>query len=108
MFLMPSRFEPCGLAQLISLKYGTVPIVRKTGGLRDTIEIYNKYTEEGTGFGFENYDSADMLYSINNAIEVFQDNKTWKKLVRRGMVQDFSWLESAKKYVKLYNQLKGE
>lgn len=108
MFLMPSRFEPCGLAQLISLKYGTVPIVRKTGGLRDTIEVYNKYTGEGTGFGFENYDSADLLYSINNALEVYGDQKSWKALVKRGMEQDFSWQESAKKYISLYKKLKGE
>jgi len=107
MFLMPSRFEPCGLAQLISLKYGTVPIVRKTGGLRDTIEIYNKYTGTGTGFGFENYDKNDMLYAINNALEVYGDIKSWKTLVKRGMNADFSWNESAKKYVKLYEKLKG-
>ncbi len=108
MFLMPSRFEPCGLAQLISLKYGTVPIVRKTGGLKDTIDIYNKYTGEGTGFGFENYESGDMLYAINNALEVYGDSKNWKKLVKRGMLQDFSWQESAKKYINLYKKLKGE
>ncbi len=108
MFLMPSRFEPCGLAQLISLSYGTVPIVRKTGGLRDTIEIYNKYTSEGTGFGFENYESNDLLYAINNALEVYGDQKSWKQLVRRGMQQDFSWQESAKKYIKLYHNLKEE
>ena len=108
MFLMPSRFEPCGLAQLISLAYGTVPIVRKTGGLRDTIEIYNKYTGEGTGFGFENYDAGDMLYAINNALEVYGDHKSWKELVRRGMEQDFSWLESAKQYIKLYQTVKGD
>ncbi len=105
MFLMPSRFEPCGLAQLISLKYGTVPIVRKTGGLRDTIEIYNKYTGEGTGFGFENYDAGDMLYAINNALEVYGDQRSWKELVKRGMEQDFSWEESAKKYIALYKKL---
>lgn len=108
MFLMPSRFEPCGLAQLISLKYGTVPIVRKTGGLRDTIDIYNKYDGTGTGFGFENYDAGDMLFAINNALEVFEDKPSWKKIVRRGMEADFSWLESAKKYIELYKKLKGE
>lgn len=108
MFLMPSRFEPCGLAQLISLKYGTVPIVRKTGGLRDTIEIYNKYENTGTGFGFENYDSGDMLFAINNALEVYEDKPNWKKIVRRGMQADFSWVESAKKYIELYKKLKGE
>jgi starch synthase len=108
MFLMPSRFEPCGLAQLISLKYGTIPVVRKTGGLRDTIAIYNKYTGEGTGFGFENYDSKDMLFAINNALEVYGDKNSWKTLVKRAMNQDFSWDASAKKYIDLYNKLKGE
>lgn len=108
MFLMPSRFEPCGLAQLISLKYGTIPVVRKTGGLKDTIEIYNKYTGTGTGFGFENYDSGDMLYAINNALEVYGDQREWKKLVKRAMEKDFSWLESAKKYQNLYLKLKEE
>lgn len=107
MFLMPSKFEPCGLSQLISLKYGTVPIVRKTGGLRDTIEIYNKYTGEGTGFGFENYDAHDMLYAINNALEVYGDQRTWKQLVKRDMQQDFSWEESAKKYIELYKKIRG-
>jgi starch synthase len=108
MFLMPSRFEPCGLAQLISLKYGTVPIIRKTGGLRDTIEIFNKYTGEGTGFGFENYDAGDLRYAINNALEVYGDPKVWKTLIKRGMEQDFSWKESAKKYQNLYQKLREE
>jgi starch synthase len=108
MFLMPSRFEPCGLAQLISLAYGTIPIVRKTGGLRDTVEIYNKYTGEGTGFGFENYDKDDMLFAINNALEVYGDQTSWKALVRRGMEQDFSWLESAKQYIELYRHIKED
>ncbi|MEC9484285.1 MAG: glycogen synthase GlgA [Candidatus Izemoplasma sp.] len=108
MFLMPSRFEPCGLSQLISLAYGTIPIVRKTGGLRDTIEIYNKYTHEGTGFGFENYDAGDMLFAINNALEVYGDQTLWKQLIRRAMNQDFSWEVSAQKYITLYTQLKEE
>lgn len=108
MFLMPSRFEPCGLAQLISLAYGTIPIVRKTGGLRDTVDIYNKYTGEGTGFGFENYDKDDMLFAINNALEVYGDTKSWNALVRRGMQQDFSWRESAKQYIALYRHIKED
>ena len=106
MFLMPSRFEPCGLSQLISLAYGTVPIVRKTGGLRDTIEIFNKYTHEGTGFGFENYDSGDLLYAINNALEVYGDQRLWKQLVKRALQQDFSWEVSANKYIALYKTTK--
>lgn len=106
MFLMPSRFEPCGLSQIISLAYGTVPIVRKTGGLRDTIDVYNKYTNEGNGFGFENYDANDMLFAINNALEVFTDKRHWKKIMRTGMKADFSWQTSAKKYIDVYKSLK--
>ncbi len=108
MFLMPSRFEPCGLAQLISLKYGTLPIVRKTGGLRDSIKPYNKFTKEGTGFGFENFDSKDLASSINVALIAFNNKTTWKLLVKRVMAEDFSWEQSAKKYLTLYKKLKGE
>jgi len=108
MFLMPSRFEPCGLAQLISLKYGTLPIVRKTGGLKDSIIPYNKFTKEGTGFSFENYDSKDLQSAINVALIAFNNKTTWKTLVKRVMGVDFSWTQSAKKYIKLYKKLKGE
>ncbi len=109
MFLMPSRFEPCGLSQLISMKYGTVPIVRKTGGLKDTVSIFNKFTGEGTGFGFENYDSTDLMHALNNALEVYYgDQKQWKQIVKRDMQQDFSWKQSALKYVQLYKLLIGE
>lgn len=107
-FLMPSRFEPCGLAQLISLKYGTLPVFRKTGGLKDTIIPFNKYTKEGTGFGFENFDASDLAHAIDVSLEVYSDKPTWKKLVKRVMEEDFSWEQSAKKYLKLYKQLKGE
>jgi len=107
LFLMPSRFEPCGLAQLISLKYGTLPIVRKTGGLRDTIHPYNKYTHEGNGFGFENFDSEDLLHAVNEAIDCYYDKPNWKTLVKRAMNEDFSWEQSAKKYINLYTKLKG-
>lgn len=107
-FLMPSRFEPCGLAQLISLKYGTIPVVRRTGGLKDTIIPFNKYTLEGTGFGFDNYDANDMKNTLYFATEVYKDKKLWNPLVKKAMNQDFSWRKSATKYVALYNQLKGE
>jgi len=107
LFLMPSRFEPCGLAQLISLKYGTLPIVRKTGGLRDTIIPYNKFTGEGNGFGFENFDSRDLLHSIHEAIDAYYDKPAWKTLVKRAMNEDFSWEKSATKYIDLYEKLKG-
>lgn len=108
MFLMPSRFEPCGLAQLISLKYGTLPIVRRTGGLKDSIIPYNQYTGEGNGFGFENYDSKDMAAVIDLSLEVYKDKKTWKTLIKRGMEEDFSWEQSALKYIKLYQKLEEE
>lgn len=108
MFLMPSRFEPCGLAQLISLKYGTIPIVRRTGGLKDSIIPFNQYTLEGNGFGFENYDSNDMSCVIDLAINVYKDKKVWKSLVKRGMTQDFSWEQSALKYINLYKKLEEE
>lgn len=105
MFLMPSMFEPCGLAQLISLKYGTIPIVRRTGGLKDTIIPFNQYTLKGNGFGFENYDSRDMAHVIDLALNVYKDKKIWKTLVKRGMEEDFSWTKSALKYIDLYKKL---
>lgn len=107
LFLMPSRFEPCGLAQLISLKYGTLPIVRNTGGLKDTIIPYNKFTGEGNGFGFENFSSDDLLHAVNEAVETYGDKPAWKKLVKNAMQENFSWEQSALKYIDLYNKLKG-
>ncbi|MDO5548652.1 MAG: glycogen synthase GlgA [Eubacteriales bacterium] len=107
--LMPSRFEPCGLTQLISLRYGTVPIVRETGGLRDTVEPYNCYEQTGTGFSFANYNADEMLDTIYYAEKVFYEQpKEWAGIVRRGMEKDFSWNSSAKKYEELYESLVGE
>ncbi len=105
LFLMPSMFEPCGLGQIIALAYGTIPIVRETGGLKDTIKSYNEFTGEGNGFSFNAYNSQDMLYTIKRAIGFFSDKDVWKKLVKRAMKEDFSWEESAKKYIDLYEQL---
>ena len=105
LFLMPSMFEPCGLGQIIALAYGTVPIVRETGGLKDTIKSYNEFTGEGNGFSFNAYNAQDMLYTIKRAIGFFSDKDVWKKLVKRAMKEDFSWEESAKKYIDLYEQL---
>ena len=103
---MPSRFEPCGLTQLISLRYGTVPIVRETGGLRDTVQPYNCYEQSGTGFSFANYNADEMLQTIFYAEQVFYDNpEAWKNMVKRGMTTDFSWNASAKKYEALYDSL---
>lgn len=105
-FLMPSLFEPCGLSQLMSLRYGTVPIVRETGGLKDTVEPYNEYESTGTGFSFANYNAHEMLGIINYAKSVYYNHKReWNKIVDRGMKADFSWKSSAKKYEELYNSL---
>ena len=104
--LMPSRFEPCGLAQLMALRYGTVPIVRETGGLKDTVEPYNEYEKRGTGFTFENYNADEMLYIINYAKRIYFDHKRdWNQIIERGMRQDFSWPTSARKYEALYDGL---
>ncbi|KPK98730.1 MAG: glycogen synthase [candidate division Zixibacteria bacterium SM23_73_2] len=102
MFLMPSKYEPCGLNQLYSLKYGTIPIVRETGGLADTIQDFNPKTKKGTGFVFKNYDPDELLDAIKGALKVYQDKKLWKKIMLSGMAKDFSWESSAKKYVELY------
>lgn len=105
-FLMPSLFEPCGLSQLMSLRYGTVPIVRETGGLKDTVTPYNEYESSGTGFSFANYNAHEMLNSIRYAEKIYYNNKReWNKLIDRGMGQDYSWNSSAKKYEELYYQL---
>jgi starch synthase len=107
-FLMPSLFEPCGLSQLMALRYGTVPIVRETGGLKDTVEPYNEYENKGTGFSFVNYNAHEMLSTIRYAEHVFYDNKReWNKIIDRGMAADFSWQASADKYQEMYDWLIG-
>ena len=107
-FLMPSLFEPCGLSQLISLRYGTVPIVRETGGLRDTVEPYNQYTNAGTGFTFANYNAHEMMRTIRYAEDVYYNKKRdWNKIVERGMAADFSWAASAAQYQLMYDWLIG-
>lgn len=105
-FLMPSLFEPCGLSQLMSLRYGTVPIVRETGGLRDTVEPYNEFESTGTGFSFTNYNAHEMLSTVRYAKHVFYNKKReWNKIVDRGMAADFSWNTSAKRYEELYSRV---
>lgn len=105
-FLMPSLFEPCGLSQLMSLRYGTVPIVRETGGLKDTVLPYNEYEGTGTGFSFRNYNAHEMLNIIRYAKNVYYEKKReWNQIVDRGMEMDFSWASSARKYEDLYNRL---
>ncbi len=107
-FLMPSLFEPCGLSQLMSLRYGTVPIVRETGGLKDTVEPYNEYEGTGTGFSFANYNAHEMLGTIRYAERIYYDKKReWNKIIDRGMAQDFSWKNSALQYQELYDWLIG-
>jgi starch synthase len=107
MFLMPSRYEPCGLNQIYSLKYGTVPIVRATGGLDDTIEPWDPATGKGTGFKFAEYDSEALLATIKAALTAFKDREGWQKLMRNGMKRDFSWTTSAKEYVKVYERARA-
>lgn len=107
-FLMPSLFEPCGLSQLMSLRYGTVPIVRETGGLKDTVSAYNEYEGTGTGFSFANYNAHEMLGTIRYAEKIYYDKKRdWNKIVERGMNADFSWNVSARKYQEMYDWLCG-
>ncbi len=105
-YLMPSLFEPCGLSQLMSLRYGTVPIVRETGGLKDTVEPYNQYENTGTGFSFRNYNAHEMLNAIRYAKDVYYNKKReWNKIVDRGMAKDFSWCNSAGQYEDLYRYM---
>ena len=107
-FLMPSLFEPCGLSQLMSLRYGTLPIVRETGGLRDTVEPYNEFENRGTGFSFSNYNAHEMLGTIRYAKDTFYNKKReWNKMVDRAMMADFSWNVSARKYEDIYRYLLG-
>ena len=107
-FLMPSRFEPCGLSQLISMRYGTLPIVRETGGLKDTVIPYNEYTGEGTGFSFANYNADEMMNTIWYAMDVYYNHRdAWNKLAKNAMKQDYSWNVSADKYIKMYRELTG-
>lgn len=103
MFLMPSKFEPCGLSQIIAMRYGTLPIVRETGGLKDTVQPYNRFTGEGTGFSFTNFNGDEMGDAVFRAARLFWDNRdAWNQLVTQAMSQDFSWTRSADKYLDLY------
>lgn len=105
MFLMPSKYEPCGLNQMYSLVYGTVPIVRETGGLADTVNRWTDKTEDGTGFMFKQFTAEALLKEVNRALTVFQDKKVWNKIIRNGMKSDFSWTASAKSYIELYRKI---
>lgn len=106
MFLMPSRYEPCGLNQIYSLKYGTVPIVRKTGGLADTVKDWDealaKGERTGTGFSFSGYNENELLRTVERTLEVFRDKSAWHKIQLNGMKKEYSWERSAKEYLVLY------
>ena len=105
LFLMPSLFEPCGIAQMIAMKYGAVPIVRETGGLKDSVVPYNEYTNEGTGFSFANYNAFEMKNTIEYAISVFRDSVRWRELTVRAMSVDNSWKKSGSRYVDIYREM---
>ncbi|MDU5108029.1 MULTISPECIES: glycogen synthase GlgA [unclassified Clostridium] len=105
MFLMPSLFEPCGLGQLIALRYGSIPVVRETGGLKDTVIPYNEYTEEGNGFGFRNYSHNELLNIIRYALNIYNNKDRWNKIIKNAMETDNSWEKSAKEYLRIYKEL---
>ncbi len=105
MFLMPSQYEPCGIGQLIALKYGTIPIVRETGGLKDSVRAYNKYDGTGNGFSFANYNAHELLFAIKKALGAYDDKAVWQGIIKNAMKSDFSWQRSAKQYLKLYENL---
>ncbi|MEZ0537539.1 glycogen synthase GlgA [Caldicellulosiruptoraceae bacterium PP1] len=105
MFLMPSHTEPCGISQLIALRYGSIPIVRETGGLRDTVKPYNQYTGEGWGFSFSNYNEFELLNTIKYAISIFKNPQLWNQIIKQAMSQDNSWKHSAQEYKRLYSSI---
>lgn len=105
LFLMPSLFEPCGLGQLIALRYGSIPIVRETGGLKDTVKPYNEYTGEGNGFGFRNYNHLELINTIKYALDIYEDKDKFREIVIQAMESDNSWIKSAKEYKKMYENL---
>jgi starch synthase len=105
MFLMPSLFEPCGLSQLIAMKYGAIPIVRETGGLKDTVKAWNEFTGEGNGFSFRNFNAHEMLATIQRAIRFYHEPDTWEAILKQAMDMDYSWVHSAFSYNRLYAEL---
>jgi len=104
---MPSAYEPCGLGQLIAMRYGAIPVVRATGGLTDTVIPYNKATGEGNGFLFADYNAHDMMYTIKKALTIYRDLGAWTRLMKNAMQADYSWARSSKEYKALYERLIG-
>lgn len=107
-FLMPSRYEPCGLNQIYSLRYGTIPVVRATGGLKDTVEEFSRSTGSGTGFRFETYDPEALVGAVRRAIEIYREPRRWRRLILSAMAAEFSWSRSARAYLALYRRLLAE
>ncbi|GGF94679.1 glycogen synthase GlgA [Paenibacillus aceti] len=107
LFLMPSRFEPCGISQLLALRYGSIPVVRETGGLNDTVHSYNEYTREGNGFSFHNFNAHDLLYTLNRAVSFYRQPEIWAGIVKNAMAGDYSWQQSAKQYAEIYARLQA-
>jgi len=105
MFLMPSLLEPGGIENLIALKYGSIPIIHETGGLKDPVTFYSKYTGNGNCFSFNNYKSDELLDAVNRALDLYKDKTSWNKLIRNAMLSNNSWEISAKKYMKLYSNI---
>ena len=108
LFLMPSRYEPCGLSQIYSLRYGTVPVVRATGGLDDTIDSWDPRTKKGTGFKFHEYNGEALLRTIHQALQLYRDQTSWERLMRNGMGKDFSWRVAAREYVRVYERVRQQ
>ena len=109
LFLMPSEFEPCGLSQMIAMRYGTLPVVRETGGLQDSVKPYNQFTGEGTGFSFANMNADEMADCLLGACELFwTDEDSWRKLQLQAMEEDFSWRRAANDYMDIYHDLHPE
>jgi starch synthase len=105
MFLMPSQFEPCGLNQMYSLRYGTVPVVRRTGGLADSVQIFEPNSGKGTGIVFDDYSASALEWALNAALDLYQDKQSWRKLVRNGMAMDYSWKHQGQNYIDLFRQI---
>ena len=104
---MPSVFEPCGLSQMIAMRYGCIPVVRETGGLKDTVKPYNEYTGEGDGFGFKQANGDDMIKALRYAVTMYRRSEVWKEIIANAKKRDNSWKEPAKRYKEIYQKLLG-